>query len=295
MSAERAGGRTVRYGVCNWIFGDEDFTSTAAFLAEAGFDGVELMGDLGLYRPADVNAVLDDYALSVLSLTPEDVDLAHPDSRVRAEALDYYLRLLDFAAQVGAPMVCCHGEVGRVRPLASFDEEYHHFLACVQLIATRAAEMDLCLAMEVLNRYESHLLNTASQAVEFVTAVAASNVGILLDTYHMNIEEADLALAILEAGDDLFLFHAAGSNRQAAGRGHTDFVALTRALHRVKYEGDVVIECTASGPDPFTPVKGPGWRGEVRRFAVESLRFLEACVFVSGLQEGGDAPGTIAG
>ena len=284
----------MRYGVCNWIFGDEDLASTAAFLAEAGFDGVELVGDLGLYQPAEVNAVLDDHALSVLSLTPEDVDLAHPDSGIRADALDYYLRLLDFAAEVGAPLVCCHGEVGRVRPLTSYDEEYHHFLACVQLIAARAAEMDLCLALEVLNRYESHLLNTSSQAVEFVTAVAAAHVGILLDTYHMNIEEADPALAVLEAGDRLFLFHAAGSNRQATGRGHTDFVALMRALHLAEYEGDVIIECTASGPDPFTPVKGPGWRVEVRRYAEESLCFLDACAAMSGLREGGDTPGTIA-
>jgi sugar phosphate isomerase/epimerase len=285
----------VRYGVCNWIFGDEDLASTAAFLAGAGFDGVELMGDLGLYQPAEVNAVLGDHALSVLSITPEDVDLAHPDSGARADALDYYLRLLDFSAEVGAPVVCCHGEVGRVRPLASYQEEYHHFLACVQLIAARAAEMDLCLAMEVLNRYESHLLNTASEAVDFVTAAAASNVGILLDAYHMNIEESDPALAILEAGDRLFLFHAAGSNREAAGRGHTDFVSLMRALRRVEYDGDVVVECTATGPDPFTPEKGPGWREEVRRYATESLRFLEACASVSGSREGGDVLSTIAG
>jgi sugar phosphate isomerase/epimerase len=284
----------VRYGVCNWIFGDEDLASTAAFLAGAGFDGVELMGDMGLYQPADVNAVINDHALSVLSLTPDDVDLAHPDSAVRADALDYYLRLLDFAADVGAPIVCCHGQVGRVRPLASFEEEYRHFLACVQLIAARAAEMHLSLAMEVLNRYESHLLNTASQAVEFVSAVAASNVGILLDAYHMNIEEADPVHAILEAGDALFLFHAADSNREAAGRGHTDFVSLMRALNRVSYEGDVVIECTASGPDPFTPLKGPGWREEVRRFSTESLHLLRACASVSGLGEGGDALGAIA-
>ena len=271
----------MRYGVCNWIFGDEDLATTAAFLASAGFDGVELKGDIQHYRPAEVNALLTDHGLAVLSLTPDDVDLAHPDSEVRAQALDYYLRLLDFTAALGctssteAPVVSCHGAVGRVRALADQAAEYDHMLTGVQRIAARAAELGLRVAMEVLNRYESHLLNTAAQAVDFVAQVGTPNVGILLDAYHMNIEEADPATALLEAGDRLFLFHAADSNRQAVGRGHTDFVALMRALQRVGYAGDVVIECTAAGPDPFTPVKGPGWRDQVRRYTAESLRLLK--------------------
>jgi len=266
----------MRYGACNWIFGDEDLAATATFLAEAGFDGVELMGDLELYQPAEVNALLGGHGLAVLSLTPNDVDLAHPDAEVREEAVDYYLRLLDFATAVGAPVVSCHGAVGRVRPLADYEEEYGFFLAGVGRIAARAAELNLRLAMEVLNRYESHLLNTAAQAIDFVTQVGAPNVGVLLDAYHMNIEEADPAAAILDAGERLFLFHAADSNRQAAGRGHTDFLALMRALRRIGYAGDVIIECTAAGPDPFTPVKGEGWRDEVRQYAAESLRLLKA-------------------
>jgi sugar phosphate isomerase/epimerase len=271
----------MRYGVCNWIFGNEDLATTAAFLAKGGFDGVELKGDLGLYQPAEVNAVLGDHGLTVLSLTPEDVDLAHPGAEVRAEAVDYYLRFLDFAAAVGAPMVSCHGAVGRVRALASYHNEYEYLLAGVQRIGERAAESNLRLAIEVLNRYESHLLNTAAQAVEFVETVGAPNVGILLDAYHMNIEEADPATAILDAGERLFLFHATDSNRQALGRGHTDFLALMRALRRVGYAGDVIIECTASGPDPFTPAKSQGWLGEVRQYAVESLRLLKAFASVT--------------
>jgi D-psicose/D-tagatose/L-ribulose 3-epimerase len=171
--------------------------------------------------------------------------------------------------------------VGRVRALGDYEEEYAHFLTGVQRIAERAAELNLRLAMEVLNRYESHLLNTATRAVEFVTDVGAPNVGILLDAYHMNIEEADPSAAILDAGERLFLFHAADSNRQAVGRGHTDFAALMWALQRVGYAGDVIVECTASGPDPFTPVKRTGWRDEVRQYAAESLRLLKALASVS--------------
>jgi D-psicose/D-tagatose/L-ribulose 3-epimerase len=266
----------MRYGVCNWVFADENLATTAAFLSEAGFDGVELKGDLSLYHPAEVNAVLGDHGLAVLSLTPEDVDLPHPHASVRAKALDYYLRLLDFAVAVGAAVVSCHGAVGRVRALAGYEEEHRYYIEGVQRIAARAEELNLRLAMEVLNRYESHFLNTAAQAIEFVTEVGAPNVGILLDAYHMNIEEAAPVSAILDAGDRLFLFHAADSNRRAVGRGHTDFLALTRALRRIGYDGDVVVECTASGPDPFTPVKGAGWLDQVRQYAAESLRLLKS-------------------
>jgi sugar phosphate isomerase/epimerase len=265
----------MRYGVCNWIFGDENLASTAAFLVEAGFDGVELKGDLRLYRAEEVSQTLSDHGLVVLSLTPENVDLPHPDAQVRTEAIDYYLRLLDFAAAVGAPLVSCHGAVGRVRALGDYQLEYEHFLTGVVRIAARAAELNLRLAMEVLNRYESHLLITADQALKFVDDAGVSNVGILLDAYHMNIEEADPAGAVLDTGERLFLFHAADSNRQAIGRGHTDFAALMRALARVGYTGDVIIECTAAGPDPFTPVKGEGWLAQVRQYTKESLQSLK--------------------
>jgi sugar phosphate isomerase/epimerase len=271
----------VRYGVCNWIFGDEDLATTAGFLANAGFDGLELKGDLRRYQPTQVDAVLKYHGLLALSLTPEDVDLAHPDEKLRAEALDYYLRLLDFAAAIGALVIGCHGAVGRVRPLSDFDQEYDYLLKGVRRVADQAAQRNLRLAVEVLNRYESHLLNTASQALSFIRQVGAPNVGILLDAYHMNIEEADPAAAILDAGSRLFLVHVSDSNRQAVGRGHIDFAAMVRALQRVGYGGDVILECTARGPDPFTPVKGEGWRDEVRRYTVESLYLLRALASVA--------------
>ena len=264
----------MKYGVCNWIFGDELLAETAARLAGCGYDGLELKGDLELYDAAEVKAILGDHGLAVLSLTPQDVDLPHPDAEVRAKAVDYYLRLLDFAAEVGAPMVGCHGAVGRIRPVNSYEQEVVNYVVGVQRIAERAQELGLRLAIEVLNRYESHLLNTAEEAVRFVEEVGAPNVGLLLDAYHMNIEEADLADAIRMAGEHLFLFHAADSNRQAVGRGHTDFQGVMCALKDIGYNGSIIVECTASGPDPFTPVKGPGWREEVARYVEESIRLL---------------------
>jgi len=266
----------MKYGVCNWVFGEERLQTTAAFLRQVGFDGVELKGDLSLYRPDRVNAVLDDHGLEVLSLTPLDVDLAHPEPRLRKEAMDYYLRLVDFAAAVGSRLIACHGAVGRVRALVGHEAEMGHLLGGVSSVASRAAECGVRIAMELLNRYESHLLNNVQQGLEFVGEVGAPNVGLLLDVYHMNIEEPDPCSAVLDAGARLFLLHVADSNRKGLGNGHVDLGALMRALERAGYSGDVVIESTAAGPDPFTPRKGEGWREEARRYAEESLRLLKA-------------------
>ncbi len=276
----------MRYGVCTWIFGDQPLAETAARLAAMGYDGVELMGDLTRYHAGDVNTALSEHGLSVLSLTPENVDLAHPDEAVRQEALDYYYRLLELAGALGKPIVCCHGAVGRIRALTTYEEERRLFVEGVRRVAERAKQGGLRIAMEVLNRYEAHLLNTALEAQRFVHDVDMDNVGILLDAYHMNIEEADLRSAILTARERLFLFHAADSNRQAVGRGHTDFRGVLHTLHDIRYDGCIVVECTASGPDPFTPVKGIGWRAEIWKYASESLQALRLCEALTAGKDG---------
>ncbi len=280
----------MHYGVCTWTFGNLPLPAVAETLAGLGpsidrrgepvepsghrFDGVELFGDLSL-DPAQARATLAGQGLAVLSITPENVDICHPDPAVREEGIAYYLDLLDFADAVGAPLVCCHGAVGRIRAVSTYDEEWNLYVEAVQRIAERAAALDLRIAMEILNRYEAHLLVTAAEGRRFLREVGAPNVGLLLDAYHMNIEEPDLPAAIWQTGDDLYLFHAADSNRQAVGRGHTDFLAITRALHGIGYVGDIIFECVPPGPDPFTPDKGPDSVEVLKQYLRESLTLMK--------------------
>src|SRR5512137_2746808 len=109
---------TLRFGVCTWVFGGAPLPQIAAELASMRYDGMELMGNLAAYTPAEVRDACERTGLSVLSLTPENEDLAHPDAAVRQKALDYYNRLIDFAHEIGCPIVSCHGAVGRVRALS---------------------------------------------------------------------------------------------------------------------------------------------------------------------------------
>lgn len=263
-----------KLGACTWVFGDLPLPQVARGLSRLGYEGVELLGDPQRYPPRIARRILADHGLEVLSLTPLDVDLAHPDPGVRREALDYYWELLDYAAELGAGVVSCHGRVGRVRPIASQAEEGRLFVEGVARLAARAEGLGIWLALEALNRYESHLVNTAAQALAVVEEVGSPALGVLLDTYHMNIEEADLPGAIRLVGGRLQLVHVADSNRRAPGRGHIPFRELLAALEGIGYRGPLIVECTAPGPDPFTPVKGPGWEEAVWEEVRRSLEVL---------------------
>ena len=146
--------------------------------------------------------------------------------------------------------------VGRVQPVTTLAEEWKLYVDAVQQIGRRAEALELELVMEVLNRYEAHLLLTAEETVAFVEAVGSPKVGILLDTYHMNIEEKDLRRAIFKARKHLKHFHIADSNRWGVGDGHTDFVSIIRALRNVNYAGPIVVETPAPKLNPLTPREG---------------------------------------
>ncbi|VAW32111.1 4Fe-4S ferredoxin, iron-sulfur binding [hydrothermal vent metagenome] len=244
-----------KFGACSWIFGEMSLGEIAQRLMNLRFDGVELMGDLSRYSAAEASRILGDFGLSIFSLTPDNVDLAHPDTAVRQQAIDYYLQLLDFASELGQPLVSCHGFVGRVAPISTMAEERELLVTAVFHIAQRAQQQNLRLVFEVLNRYETHLIHTSAEALKFIQDVDMPNLGILLDAYHMNIEEQNSAEAIRAAGDKLWLYHMADSNRQGIGRGHIKLGDHLWALEDIGYNGPIIFECTAPGPNPFTPIK----------------------------------------
>jgi sugar phosphate isomerase/epimerase len=266
-----------RVGVCTWIFADQPLPVTAGRLAGLGFDGVELLGDLSLYSAKEAARVLDDHGLQPFSLTPENVDLSHPDDSVRRSAVDYFYRLIDFAAEFELkPLVSCHGIVGRIAPISSMVQENDLLIQSVHEICWRAKDNGLLVVYEVLNRYETHQIHTGAQALELIDKVGLDNLGVLLDAYHMNIEESVPSKTIEEVGSRLWLYHAADSNRRAIGLGHTDFARQLGALRAISYTGPIILECTAPGPNPFTSAKAEGWRSVLEEDLALSVAWLAA-------------------
>lgn len=250
----------VKIGCCTWIFGDASLQSTVQRVKRSGLDGVELFGDVDGLNPSSAREILDGEGLEVFSITPADADISHPEAGIRQTGIDYFERLMDWASDLGEPLISCHAQVGRIKPVASQEEEDDLLIASVERICTMARARGLNVVFEILNRYESHQIRTVAEGLALLDAVRADNLKLLPDAYHMNIEEDDPAAALRNGAGRIGLYHAADSNRCGIGQGHTDFAAQLGALRDIGYSGAIILETNAPGPNPFTPAKGRDFR-----------------------------------
>ena len=138
--------------------------------------------------------------------------------------------------------------VGNTRLLAPSERRRQWDLAVdsVSQVADHAAERGVRLAVEPLNRFETDLINTVDQGLELLSDIGRENVGFLLDTFHMNIEEKNIPDAIRRAGKHIFEFHSCSNDRGTPGEDHLPWSEIAAALRGVEYEGPIVIEA-------FTP------------------------------------------
>ncbi|MEV6600944.1 sugar phosphate isomerase/epimerase family protein [Actinoplanes sp. NPDC051346] len=113
-------------------------------------------------------------------------------------------------------------------------------------LAAEAATRDMTLGLEVCNRYETNVINTARDALRLADDVGADNVLVHLDTYHMNIEEDDLVRPVLEVGDRLGYVHIGENHRGYLGSGHLDFTSFFHALADIGYTGPITFESFSS-------------------------------------------------
>lgn len=262
----------MRYAVSNWIYGDEPLERTFSRLRRFGYDGIEIKGEPDLYGPAEVRRLSREYGIPVTSIAgwvpwPTDSrDLAHADPVVRERAVAYFSRCVDFASEVGAEIVIVvPASVPRLAPMGFSDDpeawpqlveaEWRLAVESVRRAADYAQHRGVTLAIEPINRFETFLVTTATQALQFLDQVGSAAVKIHLDTFHMNIEEADPAAAIRQVGSRLASMHVSDSNRLAVGEGHTDFRALLSALEEVEFSGPLVLEPLPPVPNAFVAAR----------------------------------------
>ena len=269
----------MKYSMTQWIFGGEPLEDTLGRLKKMGFDGIELIPEPERFPDTKkTRALFDEYGIepSMMDLTPFH-DLSHPDENERRKAIDINKQMLDITAGIGCrKMLVCGTAVGRISAVGTYEEEWKLGVESVRTLADYAARAGVLFVMEVINHYETCLFYNVDRAMRFMADVNHDNVAIMIDTYHMNIEEADSCGTIRRVADKLANFHIADSNRCGVGHGHIDFKPIMKTLKEVGYDGYIGLEPQAPGPNPFESIKAPDSKETVESYLQESIGILRA-------------------
>lgn len=217
---------------------------------QAGFDLIEFpLMDPFTFDVGTARAALDEAGITAtgsLGLA-EGTDISSTDATAVRAGEDVLNRAVDVLAELGAEHLCgiVYSAMRKYMEPAT-PEGIATSQAVIGRVAERARQAGIKVSLEVTNRYESNVLNTARQAREFVAAVGHDDVGIHLDTYHMNIEETDMFSPVLDTAELLSYVHIGESHRGYLGTGSVDFGSFFTALQRVGYDGPIVFESFSS-------------------------------------------------
>jgi len=247
----------MKFGVNAWVWVSPLTTDGVAELAPKvkalGFDWFEVPLELtDTIDYARAGAILRDNGLgvSVCAAMGPDRDLIHPDKAIRDNGIAYLKHCVDAVRTLGGTNVVgpLYSAVGRVWQMTADERARDTDLLVTQLrdLASYAGDKGAVLGVEPLNRFETSFINLAAQAVEVVDRVDRPACRVMLDTFHMNIEEKSLGDAIRTAGKRLAHLHACENDRGAPGTGNVTWGEVAAALREIGYNGPVVIESFTS-------------------------------------------------
>jgi D-psicose/D-tagatose/L-ribulose 3-epimerase len=228
----------------NWMR-PEPIETTIARMKRLGYDGIQIMGEPRKYDWKQVRKLLDDNGLKCfgsVSIMGRGRDLIHADVYYREMTVQYLKECLDMVAALGGNIfTLVPSEVGKIVAMADKDTEWEWAVEGVKKVAKHAATLGIKIGLEPLNRFETNFLNRHDQALR-LAADSGEDVGVCLDAFHINIEEADPYQAILNTGKHLVDFHVADNNRFPPGQGTWDWKKLISTLKQAGYDQQLTVE-----------------------------------------------------
>ncbi len=243
----------MKFGANTWIWFSpvtiNDIKSTAPKMAEAGFDLIELPFEIvDGFDYAAAATIIKEHGLGVTTcaVISPDRDLIHPEKAIRDNGMAYMHHCIKAAQTLGASGVAgpIYSAVGRTWKSTAAERARDTDLLVSQLsiLSAYAGDHGVTLSLEPLNRFETSFINLTSQAIEVVDRVDHPACKILLDTFHMNIEEPSLGAAIRAADSRIGHFHACENDRGVPGSGNVDWPDIAQALKDINYQGTIAIE-----------------------------------------------------
>jgi D-psicose/D-tagatose/L-ribulose 3-epimerase len=214
-----------------------------------GYDVLEIcIEDTAILSSDAMSVAAKNYGLdiSICGAFGPDRDISHEDSTIRAQGITYLNTCIDFAAEVGSPFVSgpMYSATGKTRLLSPEErkQQFDWAVESIAVVAGYAQAKGVGLAIEPLNRFETDLINTLEQGVELCRAVGLDNVGLLIDTFHMHIEEKSLTESIRMAAPYIFHVQVSENDRGTPGKGQVHWDEFFTTLNEINYEGMIVVE-----------------------------------------------------
>lgn len=216
--------------------------------ADLGFDAIEIFAPgPDAIDASQLSALIEQSGLSVAAvgtgagMVKHGLSLTDPDAGKRSSARDFIRSMIDFGSAYGAPAIIGSMQ-GKWGGAISRSAALELLAEALEELGNHAQQHDLPLIYEPLNRYETNLIKTMSEGVQYLQSLQTRNVKLLADLFHMNIEEANIAAAIRESAGYIGHVHFVDSNRQACGLGHMDYAPIAAALRETNYSGYVSAE-----------------------------------------------------
>ncbi len=231
---------------------DVDFLPFIKKVPTLGFDQLELNGGtIVTYSSSKLRELKDAAEQENLTLSygiglQQQYDVSSLDKSVRERGLDFMRRMIDSVAELGGGMI--GGTVYSYWPaqmpthLSSKQPIWDASIESMKILAPYAHERDVQLNVEVLNRFEQFLINDSKEALAFVEEVNHPGCKVLLDTFHMNIEEDSFAEAIKRVNQYLGELHLGETNRKMPGTGRIPWLEIKEALDEINFDGPLVME-----------------------------------------------------
>jgi len=242
----------IAFGINSFLWASPFRTKDLTLLEKArslGFDLLEIPieGEQDIdYRQAAEAYKRTGLKASICAVMGAGRDPSHDDEIVQKGAVSYLTHCIDAAVTIGSPILVgpLFAAVGRTWQ-ATPDQRKRELDRCarnLKQVARYAEDKGITLALEPLNRFETSFINLTDQAIELLRMIDSPRVKIMMDTFHANIEEKSLGLAIETAGPLMVHVHANENDRGAPGSGHVSWSEIAAALKKIRFDGAVVIE-----------------------------------------------------
>ena len=232
----------------------DEITPILKTVAELGYDGVEV-SLLGMTdeKAAALGKSVREYGLEVTCSDglSKDNDITSADPAVREAGIEYLKWAIKTASLIGA-----RGLAGvlyspwSVYDPANKEVRSERSAAAFAAVNDELNQYDVTLGLEAINRFETDLVNTAAEATAMANASGSERVGVLLDTFHLNIEEKNIETAITDTADKLVHFHVSDNDRGVPGSGHVPWNTVKSALDKINYDSWIVAEMFVIAGNP---------------------------------------------